>query len=52
MNQKERVKFEVWNEANIFNFNEDDKNIIEENLCELNQDDDVDTDEEVLCSGI
>ena len=54
MNRKERVKFEVWKETDIFvfNYNEDGKNIIEENICEINQDDDVDTDDEVLCSGI
>ena len=47
-----KVKYELWTESDIFSNNKDDEHIIEDNICEINQDDDVDTDDEVLCSGI
>ena len=42
----------MWKESDVFTHAQEGENLFTENICEMNQDDDVETDEEVLCSGI
>ena len=46
--QTEKTKFPIYCDSDIFETLEG----IRQNICELEQDDDIDTDEEVLCAGI
>ena len=44
------MRFPIYLEKDIFE--SEFENLLEKNICELHHDDDIETDEEMLCAGI
>lgn len=51
-NRSKMLQFAVYRERDVLQLDNQLSHLLNNNLCEQQQDDDVDTDEEVLCSGI
>ena len=54
-NMNPQMEFPIYRDCDVYNFESlttDVRDKFSENLQDMQQDDDIDTDEEVLCSGI